>query len=40
MSEINWKWEEFAIQTDKRERENVALKGIYNLLIVYKTPNK
>ena len=31
MSEINWKWEEFSpkiIQTDKRERENVALKGI------------
>ena len=43
MSEISCKWEDFApkiIQTDKRERENVALKGIYNLIIIYKTPNK
>ena len=31
MTEVNWKWEDFApkiIQTDKRERENVAVKGI------------
>ena len=31
MNAVNWKWEDFApkiLQTDKRERENVALKGI------------
>ena len=31
MSEVNWKWEEFSpkiIQMEKRERENVAIKGI------------
>ena len=31
MTEVNWKWEDFApkiIQTDKRESEIVAVKGI------------